>query len=86
MPDNIESWRAGIWTKLDWKRFWLHLPVGIVCAVLAYYLPILGILAFIGFLTFEIIEDWRISDFSFKDVLGFNCGFIATSLALLILK
>ena len=73
-------------TKLDWERFWIHLPLGIVCALLAYYLPVLGILAFVGFLIYEVIQDWRIHDLSFKDVLGFTSGFIATGVILAILK
>ncbi len=83
---SIQEWREGKWTKQDWKRFWMHFPVGIICAWLVYQSPPLGIIASVGFMFYEVLEDWRIKDLSFKDMLGFLWGFIATATILQILK
>ena len=79
---SIKEWRQGKWSKSDWKRFWMHLPIGVICALLVYYLPTIGILATVGFMFYEVLEDWKINDLSFKDMLGFLWGFIGTGIAL----
>jgi len=79
---SIENWRKGKWTSLDWKRFWLHLPIGMLCAWLIYSLGAVGIIASVGFMFYEFLEDWRIEDLSFKDMLGFLWGFLSVSAVL----
>lgn len=83
---SIRDWRKGIWSKDDWKRFFMHFPVGVICAWLVFQIPAIGIIASIGFMFYEVLEDWRIKDLSFKDMLGFLWGFIFTSLALVIMN
>jgi hypothetical protein len=83
--NEIDNWRKGIWSKLDWKRFWIHFVVGIVCAWLVYSQSLSGIILSIAFFFYEAIEDWRIQDMSFKDVLGWLWGFGILSLLLSIL-
>lgn len=78
---NIDKWRSGKWTRLDWIRFFLHLPVGALCSFLCYVLPVHGVTASVVFLAYETLEDWRIADNSFKDVLGFAWGFSAVAAA-----
>jgi len=82
---SIENWRKGVWEKGDWVRFWLHFPVGVICAWLVFQVPFTGFIASLGFMFYEILEDWRIADQSYKDMLGFLWGFISVSLIFSIL-
>ena len=77
-----DDWRRGIWSSLDWKRFWLHFFVGIVCAFLIERNPTSGIIMSLAFFFYEFMEDWRINDMSFKDVLGWLWGFGILSLTI----
>ncbi len=78
------------WKRLtisrDLKRFLLHLPAGVLAAVLCDYSWGLGIPFFAGFLTYQVVEDWRICDSSYKDILGFLTGFGATAASLMALQ
>lgn len=57
-------------TKDDVKRAIIHYPVGFFTAWLATETWVIAILLGVGFLVYEVIEDWRIHDKSFKDVFG----------------
>jgi len=72
-------------TKHDWLRFWLHLPVGVVCALLTYWHAPLGISGTMIFVTYEIMNDWRKADNSYKDVYGFCWGYIGAGCVLAIM-
>lgn len=61
-------------TKDDIKRATLHFPLGIFTAWLGTFSPVVCIIFGIGFLTYEVIEDWRIKDRSYKDVFGYLIG------------
>ena len=64
-----------IWDH-TWIRILLHtLDAGITMGL---YLinPIWGVMFFIAFLYYEILEDWRIVDHSYKDVLGWLIGWV----------
>ncbi len=63
-------------------RFLIHLPVGVLAAWLCYYSWAVGIPFVVAFLTYQVIEDWRIKDRSYKDALGFLFGFGATAASL----
>ena len=82
MPENVEDWREWRWTKLDWKRFWMHFPVGIICALLTNELTVVGVMATVSFLVYEVWECFRIYDLAHKDILGFLWGFIPTGVAI----
>ena len=56
-------------------RFIQHFPVGLFAAWLTLKMPIVGIMFFIGFLFYQAIQDWRKVDWSYKDVIGFVCGY-----------
>ena len=56
-------WRAGI-----------HAPVGVFAAWVIQHSPTLGFTIAITFIAYEIAQDWRIGDRSFKDILGFLIG------------
>ena len=79
---SIEDWRRGKWTGQDFLRLWMHFPVGVICAWLVFAHPMAGLVAALGFMFYEVLEDWRIKDLSFKDMLGFLIGFISASLLL----
>ena len=66
----------------DIKRALLHAPVGALAAWLCFNLPAIGTPFFIGFLVYEIAEDWRIKDRGYKDILGFLWGFAVTGAVL----
>ena len=61
-------------SKHDWIRFWLHFPVGLFVAGLTWFIPLLGMLLGVSFLVYEIVQDWRKSDSSFKDIYGYTFG------------
>jgi len=82
---SIEDWRKGKWAKSDFIRFWLHFPVGVICSWLVYSLGAVGVIASVGFMFYEALEDWKINDLSFKDMLGFLWGFISLSIILSLL-
>jgi len=66
--------------KDEFIRFWLHFPVGLliaglICAGLFYselmvYGLVGGVLLGFTFLVYEVINDWRKVDWSYKDVFG----------------
>jgi len=71
-------------SKLDWIRFWLHVPVGIICAGLMFFMPWHGAFLTVGFLAYEAMNDWRKKDSSYKDIFGFLFGFGGASILLLL--
>ena len=67
----------------DIRRALLHAPVGVLAAWLCFSLSAIGTPFFIGFLVYEIVEDWRIKDRGYKDILGFLWGFAVTGAVLI---
>ena len=68
--------------KADIARAAIHFPVGVFAAWLATVASVLCLVFGIGFLTYEILEDWRIADRGYKDVFGFLVGFGAGAILL----
>ncbi len=68
----------------DAKRFWLHFPVGCLCAFLTFFNPPLGISLTAWFALYEVMNDWRKVDHSYKDIYGavFGFGIVATLLVI----
>jgi hypothetical protein len=64
----------------------MHVPAGIFSAVLMSGWPLAGAALFAGFLVYEIVEDWRISDHSYKDVVSYLYGFGGTAAAIAIYR
>ena len=60
--------------RADLARAALHFPVGVFAAWLSMVSGVLCGVFSAGFLTYEIIEDWRIKDRGYKDVFGFLIG------------
>lgn len=62
-------------SKSDIMRAALHFPAGCFAAWLTSVAPISGVIFSFGFLTYEVVEDWRIRDRGYKDIFGFLVGF-----------
>ena len=80
----IEIWnnegRPRAMSLLDVWRVCLHFPVGVFAGWLIFELPVLGVVFSVGFLTYEIVEDWRIADRGYKDIMGFLVGMAVISI------
>ena len=81
--------------KFQWKdalRWVIHLPIGVVSMYLVLHpgIPadwrytVAGVLIAVVFLTYEVLEDIRVRDWSFKDVFGSLIAMIGTALVILI--
>lgn len=79
--EHIE-WRLKKMGKDDWHRFWMHFPMGMFAALLLTQPKTLwiGIALAFSFLVYEIMNDWRKKDWSYKDVCGFVWGIGAVGL------
>ena len=62
-------------TKDEIIRFAMHFPVGLFAAWLTIVMPVVGILFVVLFCVYEIMNDWRKVDWSYKDVIGFIAGY-----------
>ena len=70
-------------SRQDIIRAVLHFPAGCLASWLVIFVsPVLGIIFSFGFLTYEIVEDWRIKDRGYKDIFGFLIGFALTSIVI----
>lgn len=58
-------------------RALLHVPVGIVAAWLLLWSPPVGYVFAGSFLAYEVVEDWRVADFAYRDLVGFLVGLLA---------
>jgi hypothetical protein len=56
-------------------RLLLHVPVGGFNAWLICREPAAGVIFFLGFVIYELNEDWRIRDQAWKDLAGWLWGF-----------
>jgi len=56
------------------KAIIVHVPVGAICVLLAYVHWVLALIFGLGFLSYEIIQEWRIADKGWRDIKGFLWG------------
>lgn len=84
------------WTREDWWRLIMHLPHGIAAGWVMFGFPIpwvnplnpvmvwvvTSFLFLFIFLAYEVLNDWRKEDYSYKDVYGIASGFVATVIVL----
>jgi len=62
-------------TSEELKRVLLHIPLGLLTVLFGYYIGWwLAVIFAVGFLVYEVDEDWHISDEAYKDVKGFIWG------------
>jgi hypothetical protein len=71
---------------IDWERFWMHVPHGIGIGFFTLAHPALGIGFLVVVCFYQLIEEWRIHDLSYKDVAGYGGGIPAGSLLWLLAK
>lgn len=55
-------------------RFWMHFPVGVLTIFAILISPLAAVMAFIAFLAYEIVEDWKIGDHAYIDIAGYTGG------------
>ncbi len=58
----------------DPKRIYMHIPVGIINALVLLVSPPLAAFMFAGFHSYQWIEEWRLNDHSYQDIHGHNIG------------
>lgn len=61
--------------RRDRRTILVHFPVGLFVAWLMAQSAVFGGFLFAGFMTYEVVEDWRIKDRGFRDIFGFLVGF-----------
>ena len=67
----------------DLIRWLIHIPIGGVIAYMIMRIdPVMGSVVAFYFFGYEVLEDWRVADRSFKDVFGSLIGMIATGFVL----
>ena len=67
-------------------RALIHVPVGALNAWFMSRDPVLGVVFFLGFMLYELTEDWRIRDQAFRDIKGYLVGLAICSTALLLTR
>ena len=65
-------------------RLFLHVPVGIITSFLFLVNPSLTIIFGIGFLVYELDQDWRIEDSAYADIYGWLVGIVIGAIGLFI--
>ena len=65
--------RTKLWQRI--VRCLIHIPIGGLTALLFSQGVHLGWCFFLGFFAYEIVEDARISDHAYVDILGWLVGF-----------
>lgn len=64
----------------------MHIPVGIFQVFCAWLNPVVGIAFLVGFMMYEINEDWHISDQAWLDIRGYLWGIALGSLGLFLVE
>ena len=66
-------------------RCLLHIPVGLVTVVAAIVRPVLAICLLVGFLAYELNEDFHIKDNAWVDIAGYLWGLAIGSMILFLI-
>lgn len=66
-------------------RVLLHVPIGAFNAWLFWHVPQVGVIFFVGFLIYELNEDWRIRDQAWRDIKGYLWGLAIAAVFLILL-
>ncbi len=70
-------------SKDEWERVLMHIPVGMLTVVLGFFVAWwLGPLFGIGFLIYEVDEDWHLRNGAWKDIKGWLWGLAILGLIL----
>jgi len=73
--------RAGRRPMRNRKRILLHVPAGAATVALLEAHAALAVIFFLGFVVYELNEDWRIRDCAFVDMAGYLWGLALVGLA-----
>jgi len=73
-------------TQNDWFRLAIHLPWGLLAVGLFVFHPLLGMTACFSTFVYELANNWRKGDSSYKDILGIVWGILIGGYVLLGLK
>ena len=63
-----------------------HVIAGVLTSTASFINPTLATLMFIGFIIYELDEDWHLSDEAYQDILEFLIGLYGGFAAYLIVK
>lgn len=55
-------------------RALIHIPVGVFNVYCGYIAPVYALIFCLGFLCYEVVQDWRIKDRGFHDIYGWLIG------------
>ena len=62
-----------------------HYVAGAIAGWLVIIIPIAGLALMLSFMAYEVCQDWRKKDWSFRDILEFVIAyFVASTLALIL--
>lgn len=71
---------SGIDGKLYIKRCLIHVPIGLITGWIIslgdFFLVTIGVLFYIGFLRYELNEDFCIKDYAYPDIAGSLWGLV----------
>ena len=79
-------------TRDELIRAAMHFPVGVLAVlIMAFVNPpnlgiAIGLLGALAFLVYEIMQDWRKHDKSYKDVIGFVAGIYSGAILIWLLE
>ena len=63
-----------------------HVVAGVLTSVASFLNPTLAVLMFVGFIIYELNEDWHLSDESFQDILEYLIGLYGGFTSLIFVK
>ena len=61
-----------------------HFVGGLLVAIISPLIPVLSVISFLGFIIYELDEDWHISDQAYKDIKMFLFGMFTGMIAILL--
>ena len=66
------------------KGLLLHIPVGMFQVFCAWLNPALAIAFLVGFMVYEVNEDWHLKDRAYYDIRGYLWGIVLGAIGLAI--
>lgn len=72
--------------KEDWKRLWMHFPIGAIAALVQLVDVVTGLTILALTITYEAFNDWRKHDESYKDILGIVWGYAWVAVIIIIVR
>jgi len=63
-------------------RYLIHIPHGLLAGIALVVRPVVGIGWLVLIISYQFLEDWKISDHSYLDMRGYMIGFVLGLLCL----